>query len=121
VSCSFNVASYETKLILDFAIYLKRHGVESSKVSLTFSDVRRCASVPYFGDGLTIGPTRTMTTIRCSISIFLTSVLQCGTSSRTSRTGHGAFLDAFRDRHQRVRDSKKDAVQCTTDQGHEVT
>jgi hypothetical protein len=25
-------------------------------------------------------------------------------------TGHGAFLDAFRDRHQRVRDSKKGAV-----------
>jgi hypothetical protein len=34
VSCSFNVASYETKL--DFATYLETHGVESSKVSLTF-------------------------------------------------------------------------------------
>jgi hypothetical protein len=33
-------------------------------------------------------------------------------------TGHGAFLDAFGDRHQRVRDSKKGAVRCTTDQGH---
>jgi hypothetical protein len=42
-------------------------------------------------------------------------------STDITDTGHGAFLDAFEDKLQRIRDSKEGPVQCTTDHGQEVT
>jgi hypothetical protein len=42
-------------------------------------------------------------------------------STDIADTGHGVSLDAFKDKPQRVRDSKEGSVQCTTDQGQEVT